>query len=172
MLDIIKLLNENPLEYHFEREIYILFKNFSYLIKDKRILDIGTRDGLNLLSLKYYGANEVIGIDIDDSKFKKYELDDTKLIKMDIFDYSDQEKFDIITIFLWNFSLKQYDEIALKLKELIKENGSIIIGFYDDVYKSNYLGYDNTCNVIELFNKHYKYVRIIHKGLQWFIEVK
>jgi uncharacterized protein YkuJ len=92
MLDIIKLLNENPLEYHFEREIYILFKNISYLIKDKRILDIGTRDGLNLLSLKYYGANEVIGIDIDDSKFKKYELDDTKLIKMDIFDYSDQEK--------------------------------------------------------------------------------
>ena len=151
---------------YFEDDIRKQFTDNRINFDGKRCLDIGTRNGLNCITLVEYGAKKVIGIDIDDSQFAKMQVNDKiTLIKVDLLDYNDDEKFDIITCFLWNIPLPKYDKIMIKIKSLLKSEGKIYIGFYDNLYK-----YDKSGgSVPELIRKYFTNFRII-KGLQWIIE--
>ena len=89
--------------------------------KNKEILDIGTRNGLNCITMKKLGSKKIIGIDINDSRFNELNEDiklknNIQLIKIDLLDYEidDSNKFDIITCFLWNMPLFLYDKIIKK----------------------------------------------------------
>ena len=160
-------------------------------LNNKRILDIGTRNGLNCYSLLFLGKKEVIGIDIDDSEFFNlekyinqmnpnkekneysrqkfdYYKNNIKLIKVNLLDFVDDNKFDIITCFLWNMPFNEYDKIMLKIKSLLNTNGMLYIGIHDYDYKNT----KNQLSVINLLNKYFDKVRIIDDKdpFQWIIE--
>lgn len=174
-----------------EDNVFEQLLTVKHKLEDKRILDIGTRDGLNCYSLLYFGKKEVIGIDIDDSQFfkleeyldkmypnkekneyskKKFEYykNNIKLIKVNLLDFVDDNKFDIITCFLWNMPFDNYDEIMLKIKSLLNTNGILYIGIHDYVYKD----INSQLSVINLLEKYFNKVRIINNKdrFQWIIE--
>ena len=113
---------------------------FGFDFNNKRCLDIGSRDGLNCITLVNFGAKEVIGIDLDNTKFHLMpKNNNVKLIKQDLLTYCDKEKFDIITCFLWNMSAGIYEDVGKKLVELLKHNGSVYISVCDDAYKNPWI---------------------------------
>lgn len=169
---------KNPI---YEKDVYeqLISSNFDF--KDKRCLDIGTRDGLNCLTLINLGADKVIGIDIDNSKFNTLTLlSQIKLIKINLLDYQDTQLFDVITCFLWNMPIQQYQIIMDKIKLLLKANGTIFIGFHDLLYKYGYIDpITNKCipetgSVLELIEKNFSCYKIINKNsrFQWIIIAK
>jgi 2-polyprenyl-3-methyl-5-hydroxy-6-metoxy-1,4-benzoquinol methylase len=150
----------------FENDIIKQFTDNRIIFTNMRCLDIGSRDGLNCITLVNFGAREVVGIDIDDARFSEMEVNDKiTLVKVDLLEYNDDEKFDVITCFLWNMPAPMYNEIMIKIKSLLKLNGKIYIGFHDELYKYDKYG----GSVPELISKHFTRFRII-KGLQWIIE--
>ena len=111
------------------------------VITGKKCLDIGTRDGLNCLTLVEKGAKSVLGIDLDESKFKEHqEVNNEKKITLRQQDFlkmeakNEEEKFDVITCFLWNFGFPQLKDFALKVKSLLRKEGVFILGLYDNIY--------------------------------------
>lgn len=111
------------------------------VITNKKCLDIGTRDGLNCLTLLEKGAKSVLGIDLDDSQFKKHEevnrmVKEEKIIlkQQDFFDDNFNEKFDVITCFLWNFGFPKLDQFGEKVVSLLKPGGVFYLGLYDNIY--------------------------------------
>jgi 2-polyprenyl-3-methyl-5-hydroxy-6-metoxy-1,4-benzoquinol methylase len=127
------------------------------VINGKKCLDIGTRDGLNCLTLVEKGAKSVLGIDVDNTKFLKHqdvvEEEKITLIKQNLFEMDENEKFDVITCFLWNFGFPQLDEFALKVKSLLKNDGVFILGLYDEIYV---YGDENTDSVPKRLEKYFK----------------
>ena len=143
--------------------------------KNKEILDIGTRNGLNCITMKNLGSKKVIGIDINDSRFNELNEDiklknNIQLIKIDLLDYEidDSNKFNIITCFLWNMPLFLYDKIIKKILLLLKSNGTFYVGIHDDLYKYDKHG----GSVIILLGKYFKNIKILDKenSFQWIIE--
>lgn len=137
---------------------------------NKRVLDVGTRDGLNAVLLAtYFGAREVIGIDIDSTYFTKYSIhtftDKVSLIQTDILDYTPSENVDIITCFLWNMIYNTYDNIMIKMKSLLNTDGKIYIGIHDSVYKN----INDPCYIPKLVERYFNHVSIIKGDLQWII---
>ena len=55
----------------YERNVYCQLLKEQKNIQWKRCLDIGTRNGLNCIELINLGADKVIGIDIDNSRFNE-----------------------------------------------------------------------------------------------------
>ena len=130
------------------------------VITDKKCLDIGTRDGLNCLTLVEKGAKSVLGIDLDESKFKKHqEVNNEKKITLRRQDFlkmeakNEEEKFDVITCFLWNFGLPQLEDFALKVKSLLRKEGVFILGLYDEIYVN---GDEYTDSVPKRLEKYFK----------------
>ncbi len=161
---------------HFQKDIYSQLYDSNINFENKFVLDIGSRDGINCVSMAKLGTKKIIGIDIDDSQF--YKIDEIKknyniqLIKSNIFDYTSTDKFDIITCFLWNINLSDYDKIIIKVKSLIKPNGLILIGIYDHLYKYGYENLPNTGSVIELIRKTFNIWSILNiNGLQWILKI-
>ena len=166
-----------------EEEIFFRLNVYQNYFKNKRVLDIGTRDGLNPINFSFFKSKENIGIDIDNSKFNLYESEikknNVKLIKINFFDYIDTEKFDVITIFKWNFSLKDYDKVIEKIKSLLKKDGKLFIGVVDNLYKYGYIDINkkkikNTGSVVELIEKNFLNYTIINKNdihHQWIISI-
>ena len=137
---------------------------------NKRVLDVGTRDGLNAVLLAtYFSASKVIGIDIDSTYFTKYPIDTftdkVNLIQSDILDYYHNENFDIITCFLWNMKYNTYDNIMIKMKSLLNTDGKIYIGIHDSVYKN----INDPCYIPKLVERYFNHVTIIKGDLQWII---
>jgi predicted TPR repeat methyltransferase len=176
----------------FEEDVYQQLYKVKYNIIGKKVLDVGTRDGLNCINLIKLGASKVIGIDIDNSKFFTDKKDNIKLLHISLEDYnlSDEDKFDIITIFLWNMPIPQYDNVVIKLKSLLKENGTIYVGIHDYLYKYGYMinetncdsngniykskrAIPNTGSVLELFRKYYNNVKILDRSspFQWILSI-
>ena len=110
--------------------------------KGKTCLDIGSRDGLNCLSLIRLGAASVVGIDLSDDRFGEHEAvrneSRIKLIKTNLLELDESEKFDVITCFLWNMPVPTYNQIMLKIKALLAPGGTIFIGIHDSMYKYGY----------------------------------
>jgi 2-polyprenyl-3-methyl-5-hydroxy-6-metoxy-1,4-benzoquinol methylase len=163
-------------DYTSEKEIHDEFKKSGIKFQGKRCLDIGTRNGLNCITLVDFGAEEVVGIDIDDSRFNEmYEeikneeeyLSKITLKKQDLLEMNAAEKFDIITCFLWNMSVVKYDEIMEKIKSLLNDDGIVYIGIHDDVYKYDEYG----ASVLYLLQKYFHNVRIlVRPSWQWILE--
>ncbi len=153
----------------YEDDVRNIFIENRYIMpRDKRCLDIGSRDGLNCITMAYFYAKEVIGIDIDDSRFHEMPLNDkVKLIKANLLDFVDEEGFDLITCFLWNMRTYEYDNIINKIKSLLKPGGHVLISVVDDVYKYGYYdkhtqkSFPHTGSVPELLEENFNIVNKI-----------
>ena len=158
---------------YYDDEVYKqLYKNCCNFI-NKSCLDIGTRNGANCVNLVKVGASNVLGIDIDSSRFhemccnRKIKLIKQELLTMDTF-----IKFDVVTCFLWNMPYLQYNAIMNKIKELLNPDGLVYIGIVDDVYKYDPTG-SNSVNIVELLRQHFNNTRILDTQCdQWIIEAK
>ncbi len=155
-------------------------------INGKRILDIGSRDGLNCISLAVIGASEVIGIDSNNSRFNEIESDreyprvreKITLLHQDLLTMGEEynHSFDTITCFLWNMNIPQYNLVMEKIKSLLKPDGIVIIGIHDFLYKygneANGKPTPNTGSVPELINNNFNKVYIYKPSNvnQWLIK--
>ena len=147
-----------------EKEVAEILLKIVGSFKGKECLDIGTRNGLNMLTLMKYGATKCTGIDLDDTRFgefDKYKLEypQVRLLKMNLYDMPSNKKYDIISVFLWSMPFHDYDKIILKIKDLLCPGGMVLIGVYDDVYKQHY-PFDG-CFIYQTFNKHFKSCRLL-----------
>ena len=159
---------------------------YNSVINGKRILDIGSRDGLNCISLALIGASEVIGIDLDNSRFNEIESDreypsvreKIRLLHQDLLTMGEEynHSFDTITCFLWNMNIPQYNLVIEKIKSLLKPDGIVIIGIHDPLYKYGYvrdgISSPNTGSVPELINNNFNKVYIYKSSTvnQWLIK--
>jgi 2-polyprenyl-3-methyl-5-hydroxy-6-metoxy-1,4-benzoquinol methylase len=161
----------------FHEDVYRQLSQSGINFNEKIILDIGSRDGLNCVSMVKLGAKHVVGIDLCDDKFDvidsyEQEKQHIELVKMNFFDMPETQKFDIITCFLWNINLPDYNKFIRKIKTLVKLNGLILIGIYDDLYKYGYNGLPNTGSVIELIENNFNNWTILDfDGCQWIIKI-
>jgi 2-polyprenyl-3-methyl-5-hydroxy-6-metoxy-1,4-benzoquinol methylase len=129
-----------------------------FFFHGKKCLDIGTRDGLNCTTLVNLGAREVIGIDTNDSRFNEMKPNEKiTLIKKNLLDMDETEKFDIITCFLWNMKVPLYDKIMLKIKSLLNINGIVYIGISPQ--DNEWYIDDNSASVPKLLERHFSNVR-------------
>ena len=107
----------------------------------KTCLDVGCRSGENTAAMAREGA-EVIGIDPDDTEFEKAKslgIKETHLVKATLQCYYAQnplQKFDIVTVFLWNISSSETQEFCLALNQVIKPGGTVIITYQDEEYSN------------------------------------
>ena len=101
--------------------------------------------------------NLVLGIDIDDGKFKDHDKVKMEkkitLRKQNLFEMDENEKFDVITCFLWNFGFPQLDDFAKKVKSLLREEGLFYLGLYDDIYVNGDEHYDSVPKQLERYFK-------------------
>lgn len=162
------MFNDNYADEVYEQ----LYKNCCNFI-NKSCLDIGTRNGANCVNLIKVGASNVVGIDIDSSRFEEMWVNKKiTLLKQNLLTMDTSIKFDVITCFLWNMPYLQYNEIMNKIKELLNHNGLVYIGIVDDVYKHDPPG-PHSVNIVELLRQHFNDVRILDKTTyQWIIEAK
>ncbi len=144
----------------YENDIYDQFVKNNINFNGKRCLDIGTRNGLNCLTLKRLGASKVIGIDIDDSQFRVIQNRNIQLIHKDLLQMNETSKFDVITCFLWNMPIPQYDHIMLKIKSLLDVNGIVYIGIHDELYKFDIYG----GSVPNLLNRNFSDVSVLDRS--------
>jgi 2-polyprenyl-3-methyl-5-hydroxy-6-metoxy-1,4-benzoquinol methylase len=166
--------------------LFQVLKTYNSNINGKRILDIGSRDGLNCISLAVIGASEVIGIDLDNSRFNEIESDreypsvreKITLLHQDLLTMGEEynHSFDTITCFLWNINIPQYNLVMEKIKSLLKPDGIVIIGIHDHLYKYGYvsggISSPNTGSVPELINNNFNKVYISKPSTvnQWLIK--
>ena len=129
----------------FKKETFTQNKILSVLdnidFKDKKVLDIGCRDGLFSFYAEKRGASEVVGIDNDLSKGAKeflipYFRSKVKMYLKNIYELkvSDFGQFDII-IFAGTLYHLRYPFYSLKIaKDVLKNGGTIVIetGVYLD----------------------------------------
>ena len=177
-LDLMKYFINKKGGGRFEEDVYEQLFRSRFDFTNKRCLDIGTRNGLNCIKLVQLGAKSVIGIDIDDSRFDEmFPNENIDLIKINLLDFHDEEKFDVITCFLWNMKIPQYQKIINKIKSLLKPDGTIFIGFHDDLYKFGYVDdknimQPNTGSVPELIHNNFENYIILDKNnrFQWIIK--
>ena len=157
----------------FNKDVYEQLKKSSFYFQGKRCLDIGTRDAENCFNLIELGADSVVGIDIDDSRFPEINSEFIKLYKTNLLYFNDDYGFDVITCFLWNIRLEIYQDLIDKIKLLLKPDGTIFIGIHDYLYKFGYDGVPNTGSVIELVQKNFSYYNILDKDspFQWIIKI-
>lgn len=133
-------------------------KVFGIVLKGKKIIDVGTRSGENALMMQNAGA-DVVAIDPDDSEF--YKAVDLGFFKESLFKATLEQyiklenasKFDLATVFLWNVPCEQREVFAQSLREVINENGAVIIGCYEDVFNK-----ELNLNLIKLMKKYFKLV--------------
>jgi 2-polyprenyl-3-methyl-5-hydroxy-6-metoxy-1,4-benzoquinol methylase len=154
----------------YEKDVFIQLQKSNFNFINKKCLDIGTRNGLNCINLINLFANNVIGIDLDGKRFNEINEiklnDKINLIEIDLLNFNDDELFDVITCFLWNMNIPQYQDIINKIKSLLKPDGTIFIGFHDEIYKYGYIDnegnkYSNTGSVPELLKNHFKEYKLI-----------
>ena len=162
------MINDNYADEVYEQ----LYKNCCNFI-NKSCLDIGTRDGANCVNLIKVGASNVVGIDIDSSRFHEMLPNKKiKLIKQDLLTMDTSIKFDVITCFLWNMPYLKYNAIMNKIKELLNPGGLVYIGIVDKVYKHDPPG-PHSVNIVELLRQDFNNTRVLDiKCYQWLIEAK
>lgn len=105
----------------------------------KTCLDVGCYSGENTIAMANLGA-QVIGIDPDDSEFETARMKgmtDRQLIKATLQQYHTQfpdQQFDIVTLFLWNISALEREEVGAALAQIIKSVGTVIVSYHDQLY--------------------------------------
>jgi ribosomal protein L11 methylase PrmA len=123
-----------------------LFRTLKHeLIRGCRVLDVGTRSGENaIMMLNDIGAKSVTAIDVDDTEFP-FTKHGVQFEKMSLQEHNTSYKYDIITVFLWNVSINQYNSFIESIKQVLKtHNSTLIIGIYDEDYiKDKFLSVPN-----------------------------
>lgn len=132
-------------------------------IVGKHILDIGTRSGENaIMMLKNMRAASVTAIDIISSEFPK-DTQGVKFVNVSIQEFAKNNtmKYDVVTIFLWNIQLAQYDSCMDAINSILKPDGHIIVGIADDVY---FQPGNELISLNNLFNKNKYNNYVIYHG--------
>jgi chemotaxis methyl-accepting protein methylase len=94
------------------------------------------------------------------------------LLKQDLLTMDNSKQFDVITCFLWNMPYLQYNNVMVKIKELLNPGGLVYIGIVDEVYKYDPSG-PRSVNILELVKQHFNNTRVLDtKCSQWLIEAK
>jgi hypothetical protein len=80
------------------------------------------------------------------------------------------DKFDIITCFLWNMPILNYDTIMLKIKSLLTPGGKVYIGIHDHFYKQE----QSSGSVPALLRRNFSNVTCLdsRNNFQWILEAK
>ena len=127
-----------------------LLKNCCNFI-NKSCLDIGTRNGANCENLVKVGASSVLGIDIDSSRFHEMWVNKKiTLLKQDLLTMDNSKQFDVITCFLWNMPYLQYNNVMVKIKELLNlfELKNLYFVFEMTIKVLRYLGAKSTKSIL------------------------
>lgn len=160
-------------EYSFyEKEANETLSHFKF--SGKSVLDVGTRSGIMPVIMIEKGATHVVGIDPDASRFHELDIypvqkDKITLLQTTLQDYTPGKLFDVITVFLWNIPIKEYDDVAKKMKALLQPGGHILVGIVDEVYKNE----SDQVSVKKLFEKYFKTVTVMggDHTAQWILDI-
>lgn len=160
-------------EYSFyEKEANETLSHFNF--SGKSVLDVGTRTGIMPVIMIEKGATQVVGIDPDASRFHELDIypiqkDKITLLQTTLQDYTPGKLFDVITVFLWNIPIKEYDDVAKKMKALLQPGGHILVGIVDEVYKNE----SDQVSVKKLFEKYFKTVTVMGDDdtVQWILDI-
>jgi methylase of polypeptide subunit release factors len=128
-----------------------LFKKLNgECIKGRKVLDVGTRSGENaIMMLRDIGAKSVSAIDIHHNEFP-LETHGVEFKKTSLQDYHPTEKYDVVSVFLWNIPYLELNNFMESVKNVMDLNeGHLIIGINEDFYM-----YDQVVSVPNLLYKH------------------
>jgi 2-polyprenyl-3-methyl-5-hydroxy-6-metoxy-1,4-benzoquinol methylase len=113
------------------------------------IIDVGCGDGE--LTLDLIEQNTVTFLDLSENmlalskkKIPTYYWDNAKFIQADIMNYAPNIKYDIVVCFGVLAHVENVESLILKLKDIVKENGLIILQYSDSdnfISKINYWRY-------------------------------
>lgn len=153
MLDFItdnnpeNLITETNISEADEMDVSYLFRSFQDMPKIEKkalqlakgkVLDIGCGAGSHALYLQEQNF-DVVGIDISANAIETCKLRSLKNVRqIDLLDLPTDEKFDTVYLLMNGTGifgkLKNLDQYLTKLKELLNENGQILIDSSDIIY--------------------------------------
>jgi len=143
-----------------------------YIDHKQKVLDVGCGTGLltNLFALRYasgefQGLDFSTGADYASDFAKQHSVLNAKFVKQNFFDYSTTTKFDIIIAQSFITHVSNYIDAVDKIKQLLKPNGIVIIGVYNNwgnciknllsiSYNNKRLELDQTANPCEIALTH------------------
>ena len=129
-----------------QRNIFNILKDIDF--KNKKVLDIGCRDGLYSFYAEKQGAKEIIGIDNDLSKgavefLIPYFKSKVKMYQKNLYDITEKDygKFDIILFVGVLYHLRYPFYSFKKIKDILNNDGKLILetGIYLDDNKRSML---------------------------------
>lgn len=153
MLDYVKnnhpenLITETNISEADEMEIAYLFRSFKQMPKIEqkalqlakgKVLDVGCGAGSHTLYLQENGI-DVLGIDVSANAVEACKIRGIKkVVQIDLLQINESEKFDTILLLMNGTGifgkLKNVDSYLNKLKNLITDNGQILIDSSDLIY--------------------------------------
>lgn len=114
-------------------------REFNIILKGKKVLDIGFGLGYNSDVMRKLGA-EVYGVEPDKEAFD-FAISQQLIDSRNAFNSTLQDMpqelfgtFDLATIFLYNISFSERENVMQLLAKSIKPTGTTIIGLHDDIY--------------------------------------
>ncbi|HLW62440.1 MAG TPA: class I SAM-dependent methyltransferase, partial [Flavobacterium sp.] len=130
-----------------EMDVSYLFRSYDEMpeIEQKalklakgKVLDVGCGAGSHALYLQDKGL-EVVAIDVSENAVKTCKIRGVKNVKqINLLDFETEEKFDTILLLMNGTGifckLKNIDQYMSKLKELLTDNGQILIDSSDLIY--------------------------------------
>ena len=126
--------------------------------KDKIVLDIGCRSGDKTIEIAHKDVREIIGIDPELQVKNKYP-NNCKFYEETVQNFSQKSKnhsrFDIVTLFLWNINNSEYDSVMKSIKKVLKNDGILIISYYDDAYKDTLFNQEYNTSVFSIVRKYF-----------------
>ena len=129
-----------------QRNIFNILKDIDF--KNKKVLDIGCRDGLYSFYAEKQGAKEIIGIDNDLSRgavefLIPYFKSKVKMYQKNLYDITEKDygKFDIILFVGVLYHLRYPFYSFKKIKDILNNDGKLILetGIYLDDNKRSML---------------------------------
>lgn len=109
------------------------------LFEGKRILDVGFGLGFNSKMMSEL-KGDVYGVEPDKTAYdyavNNNMISKTKALNCKLQDLPDElvGTFDIVTLFLYNIPILERYTISNMLSKVVKNNGIVIIGLYDEFY--------------------------------------
>ena len=109
-------------------------------LKEKRVLSLGFGYGFEITEIEKYGADvygvepklELYSLFLSGNPEYKNKIANTTL--QQIPDNIKGELFDVVFCSLWNIFLEERVDVLYKCREILKSDGSLVIGLRDDIY--------------------------------------
>jgi 2-polyprenyl-3-methyl-5-hydroxy-6-metoxy-1,4-benzoquinol methylase len=110
-------------------------------LRGKTVLDVGSGLGFNAKAMQMEGAS-VFGVE-PDAVAHAQAISRSNLVEAQAYHGRLQDmpgdmygKFDVATVFLWNIPYAERDDVMKSLCAVLKPDGGVIIGMYDNEYIS------------------------------------